>query len=161
MFSLQLYFAYQNNIHIFQDWIPNNKSIIIAQEFQSPRHLAEYLHFLSENSTAYNEHLQHKLNTQIDNKVMVENYQKYRKKIKGETFISEFECIICLKIHNKEQGTGNKSHFNCPPPVSILDNKYNSSNWWHQDYFTSKCAADLLRSFIDRNIPLNKMRYDC
>lgn len=144
-----------------KDWIPNNDSIILPLEFHSPRELANYLQSINSNSDAYNKFLKHKLKRKIDNHFLLNNYNHYKSLIGEKTFVEEFECLICHRLHKTEFRIVTKKHYNCPEPFSILSNTYNASNWWHSDYILSKCEADLLNSYIGQGLSLDQMKFNC
>lgn len=145
-----------------KDWLPNNKSAILAMDFESPKHLADYLHKLNENDDLYNEYLQHKLGgeakKQITNKNLIESMENRQWGINNDfikgNFIEHFECFVCKKIHKKplESSTVNITHYNCPKPRSPLTRKPNNTNWWLDQWSTGKCEAKIIREIVEQNV---------
>lgn len=144
-----------------KDWIPNNDSIISPLDFNSPKDLANYLNYVGSKSEIYNTFLKHKLKGKIENEHLIKAHNNYKATVGDSTFIEEFECLICQRLHRPRFGLVNKDHYNCPKPVSVLNLSYNASNWWHDDYEVSKCEANFLRSYIDRGLPINEMKFQC
>lgn len=141
---------------MLQDWLPDNDSAIFVTEFNSPKDLAEYLIFLANNSTAYNKHRKHKIDQKIANNYLIKKFRPYEWTTENDsgTIVEEFECLLCMNSFNTNISIVNKKHYDCPIPVSMVDRKYNISNWWHRDYHVTKCEALALRKFmynIDKN----------
>ncbi|XP_073990273.1 GDP-fucose protein O-fucosyltransferase 3-like isoform X2 [Rhodnius prolixus] len=139
-----------------KDWLPDNDSAIFVTEFNSPKDLAEYLIFLANNSTAYNKHRKHKIDQKIANNYLIKKFRPYEWTTENDsgTIVEEFECLLCMNSFNTNISIVNKKHYDCPIPVSMVDRKYNISNWWHRDYHVTKCEALALRKFmynIDKN----------
>lgn len=64
----------------YEKWLPKS-AYINALDFQSPRHLTEYLLYLSKNTTAYN------------------SYFKWKKYIKLTNNEYKSFCDMCIKLH--------------------------------------------------------------
>ncbi|XP_066476256.1 alpha-(1,3)-fucosyltransferase 11 isoform X2 [Tiliqua scincoides] len=120
-----------------RDWMPNDHSIILIDDFESPKELAEYLHFLDSNSDEYLKYLQYKSPGGITNKFLLENMEKREWGVNDMTlpnYLNGFECFVCDKVnariaaernHKKSNGKvlapephiAQLSHMGCPPPA--------------------------------------------
>lgn len=111
-----------------REWLPNNHSAIIVDDFESPKDLANYIIFVDTNVTAYNKYMEYK-QTGIEN-ALLSKILKTRKwgvhsshEMNHET---GFECHVCDQIHDNKKlvydGKGmkerkaNADHFNCQLP---------------------------------------------
>lgn len=127
-----------------QDFMPTNHSIIMVQDFESPKHLARYLLELNGNDALYDEYLRHRKTKTIEN-------DKLRAILKrqpwtlphishkfnfGSYMFSGFSCHVCDRIHERNDQLrkhlndkrqpimkpkiAHTSHMGCPIPVRIL-----------------------------------------
>ncbi len=118
-----------------QDWAPDiERSIIVAEDFDSPRELAEYLKFLDRSTAEYEKYLEFKT-TGITNPMLLEHMEKREWRVDydqpGVHFIEGFECLVCDEIHRmkrlEERGlkmqrhTANQSHYHCLTPEPSLE----------------------------------------
>ena len=125
-----------------RDWDPSSShpSIILADDFDSPRELAEYLLKLDKNDTEYERYLEFK-KIGVTNKLLLEHYntRKWVVDAPGENFIDGFECFVCDTLHDRklrkmqEEAKGKKnvnhsiianiSHYDCPIPKPSVKQK--------------------------------------
>jgi hypothetical protein len=147
---------------VFQDWLPNNNSAILAVDFSSPKELAQYLHDHNSNATKYRSFLKHKLgedNEKITNRRLINALNIREWGIDNDfekgNFIEHFECFVCKQEHSKLNGERtkisdiSKAHYDCPIPVSPLTGTENEENWWVGQWHMGKCEAKLLRHYIE------------
>ncbi|GLV35541.1 alpha13-fucosyltransferase B [Carabus blaptoides fortunei] len=136
-----------------QDWLPNNKSVIIASHFDSPRELADYILKLNSDDALYESYLQHKLSARVDNRKLVQSLRERQWGI-DETdsihFIEAFECFVCECVHQDiKLEIPNPNHYNCPVPISPITREKNESNWWINHWHDGKCQARVLRNYLN------------
>ena len=104
-----------------KDWAPNKKSIIVADDFPTPRDLANYLKFLDKNDAEYDKYLSWK-SEGVTNKRLLEdlNAREWFIDNEGPDFIDGFQCYVCDQLHlRKKQGEktpiiADTSHYDCP-----------------------------------------------
>lgn len=108
-----------------RDWLPNQKSAILLQDFPTPRLLSEHIDRLLANDDLYEEYLEHKTKGVITNKYLIEqaNARPYQTNLLH--VMDEFACFLCKKLHESkirplQHRVINGSHFSCPLPTSAL-----------------------------------------
>ncbi|KAI4463901.1 alpha- 13 -fucosyltransferase [Holotrichia oblita] len=135
------------------DWLPNEKSAILIEDFDNMTDLSKYLHTLDEDNKLYNEYLQHKLggeNGTITNKFLIENMSKRK------TSIADFECFVCSAIHEqKDLKKDTVNLYVCPKP----EDHFNVDNTWKQHWDIGKCQNKVLNDIIS-NISSNNYTED-
>ncbi len=107
------------------DWAPDNHSIILLDDFASPKELADYLKYLDTNDEEYEKYLGYKKG--VTNERLVDHMSRREWYINDNTgmklnYIEGFECNVCNRIHerktNKANGTplpksiANRTHYN-------------------------------------------------
>ncbi|XP_028407421.1 alpha-(1,3)-fucosyltransferase 10-like isoform X2 [Dendronephthya gigantea] len=113
------------------DWMPNNHSVILVDDFSSPQELAEYIKKLDNDDAAYMKYLDFKQKGGVTNTRLLK-HMKERKwnMVSGESdFLAAFECLVCDRLHEnlKRQKSGlpmarhvaDQNHFGCPRPVQF------------------------------------------
>lgn len=122
-----------------KDWAPNNHSIIVAEDFENPQALAEYLHLLDQNDKEYERYLEFK-KTGVTNPLLLRHARERGWVVdyieEGRNFIDGFECFVCEKIHQRLRLESadqrpppliaNQSHYNCPIPEPSLKHRGDS-----------------------------------
>ena len=104
-----------------RDWAPSDKSIIIADDFSSPKDLADYLKYLDQNDAEYEKYLAWK-SEGVTNKRLLESFHAREWFIdnEGPDFIDGFQCYVCDQLHlrrKQEKNTpiiADRSHYDCP-----------------------------------------------
>ncbi len=91
--------------------VPHN-SVIHVDDFESPKHLAEYLHQLDQNDTLYNDY--------------------FRWKGSGFFLNTRFYCRLCAMLHNGSRRTwyDNTQQWWGGPGVCIRPNEQNPWGSW-------------------------------
>ncbi|XP_072746923.1 alpha-(1,3)-fucosyltransferase 10 isoform X1 [Anoplolepis gracilipes] len=147
----------------FKEWLPNNKSAISILDFTGPRALADFLHTLVRNESAYEEYLSHKLNERkyrVRNSALLHALERRSTTIPHEfgNYVDEFECFICEQIQNNRESkirTVTKKQYDCPLPRDPITGGISKRNWWMQQWNIEKCGAKLLAHYITNNISIN------
>lgn len=128
-----------------KDWAPNNHSIILVDDFESPYDLAQYISFLDNNDEEYEKYLSHKYLGGVTNSFLLDqlntrswgshnyNTKRYNEHWKLSP-LEGFECHVCKKLNEKvetERTTSklngvssfdqspklaDNSHMGCPQP---------------------------------------------
>lgn len=147
--SVPIYFGSPS----IRDWLPNNKSAILLQDFPSPELLVEHIMKLSKNDSLYEEYLEHKTKRLINNQRLIEEYIQRPYQTDALETIEEFECFVCKKLHEKKNGVNetnivDKKHYNCPKPISALSLRENPSNLWVQSWRTSRMRSEKIQRKI-------------
>nr|XP_056704262.1 alpha-(1,3)-fucosyltransferase 11 [Euleptes europaea] len=160
-----------------RDWMPNNHSIILIDDFESPKELADYLHFLDRNPDEYMKYLEYKNPGGITNQFLLENLERREWGVNDETlpnYLNGFECFVCeqenarLAAEREHKRTGGKvpapepyiaqsTHMGCPPPApgfGNIEDIPDGDSWkemWLQDYWQSLDQAEALSAMIRNN----------
>nr|XP_028591840.1 alpha-(1,3)-fucosyltransferase 11 isoform X1 [Podarcis muralis] len=160
-----------------RDWMPDNHSIILIDDFESPKELAEYINFLDRNPEKYLEYLKYKSPGGITNRFLVESMEKREWGVNDMTlpnYLNGFECYVCDKVnarmkaeeeHRKSRGKvpppepeiAQFSHMGCPPPApgyGNIEDIPDGDSWkemWLQDYWQSLDQAEALTAMIHHN----------
>ena len=148
-----------------KDWAPLN-SIIVVEDFKSPKQLAEYLLYLDQNDSEYEKFLKFKtegINNErllhaVETRLYSVNEQEGRNSIEG------FECHVCDVIWDRKQRidkgeepvamVANISHLHCLAPVpAVTDGLLEPSEltfWrWHEK--CSRKQSTVIRELIESN----------
>ena len=113
------------------DWAPDREhSIIEAEDFDSPRELADYLIFLNQSDVEYEKYLEFK-RSGVTNPMLLKHMEEREWVVdyvgEGLNFIDGFECYVCNQIHRRRKvkelpdSIANHNHYNCPIPEPSLD----------------------------------------
>ena len=108
-----------------RDWLPDNKSAIIAEEFASPKELAEFLKSLDADDSKYREYLAWKDHGITNQRLIKEMRERgYGHHDYRDDYTSHFECQVCNRIFDMREETArgekptisiaNHSHWDCP-----------------------------------------------
>ena len=143
------------------DWMPNNKSIILVENFKSPRELAEYIKYLDQNDVEYLRYLEFKQKGVTNERLS--NFMKNRSwghLIDEPNYVSGFECFVCNSLHEntkrqlqgfpKKRYFATQDHYGCPrpekyhlpAPPGINDNE--ARDIWQNEYDSTKIQSDQL-----------------
>lgn len=115
-----------------RDWLPNEKSAILLQDFPTPKLLSRHIDQLMQDDEMYETYLEHKTkgiitNMKLDYEMKTRPYQNDRDKL-----FHEFECFMCKKVHQlgntSSKQVMTKKHYNCPEPISALTQSVNPEN---------------------------------
>ncbi|XP_049884477.1 alpha-(1,3)-fucosyltransferase B-like [Pectinophora gossypiella] len=140
---------------LIRDWLPNNKSAILLEDFPTPELLNQHLHYLLKNDTAYEEYLEHKTLGRISNQKLLDDMKarSYQIDLAGTAF--KFECLICEKLYNNENAVNmvTKKHYDCPMgPFSDLAQVPNHTRTWKRLYDDAKYNVHSLVKEIDNPV---------
>lgn len=124
-----------------RDWDPSSghPSIILADDFDGPKALAEFLLDLDKNDTEYDRYLSFK-KTGVTNQRLLDHFRRRNWVVDGEgeggNFIDGFECFVCDTLHKRrqvlkrrrkvQQMVANSSHYHCLPPTPSVRGKAQS-----------------------------------
>lgn len=164
-----------------RDWLPDNNSAIIADEFTSPKELAEFLKSLDVDDSKYGEYLSWKDHGIANQHLIKEMHERdYGHREYGDDFISGFECHVCNRIHDmhEESASGerpvsiaNHSHWDCPllyPVFGKLEDRERILNFqlstnddlqfWIQHEECSRERAKFIHELIANNATAEEVR---
>ncbi|XP_032665771.1 alpha-(1,3)-fucosyltransferase B [Odontomachus brunneus] len=152
----------------FKDWLPNNKSAISILDFVEPLQLANFLHKLVENNSAYEEYLHHKLGEReyrVTNDRLLHFLERRPAGVSNEfgNYVEAFECFICEQIQNNRKSQVDivtERQYNCPLPRDPITSETDKQNWWIDKWNIEKCGAKLLAHYATNNISFNINHFD-
>ncbi|XP_060710142.1 alpha-(1,3)-fucosyltransferase 11 isoform X1 [Hemiscyllium ocellatum] len=162
---------------VVQDWMPNSHSVILIDDFESPKDLADYINFLDQNDNEYLKYLEYKQPGGITNTLLLESLEKREwgvNDINKPNYLNGFECFVCEKENERLQAEeahrqqpdkfkmpapriAAYNHMGCPLPVpghGSIDEIPENDSWkemWHQDYWQSLDQAEALSNMIHQN----------
>lgn len=132
-----------------KDWFPNKKSGILLEDYPTPNILHEHLMVLMKNDSLYEEYLEHKTKQIIANENLMNEYRQRPYQLDGIKTMEKFECFVCEKLYDKMRGETqmnvvNKSHYDCPKPLSALTLGVNPQNSWVFSWETAEINAETI-----------------
>ncbi|XP_052071022.1 alpha-(1,3)-fucosyltransferase 11-like [Mytilus californianus] len=160
-----------------KDWMPNNHSIIMVNDFNSPKELAEFIKYLDENDEEYLKYLNFKKPNGITNTLLKEtvlnrdwgshDHKYYFYNIEDKVdYYQGFECHVCREIHKRMNALkehekdpskpkpppkiADNSHLGCPKPFSPLSGQEIPSSHWSFTYEDTKTVADAVVEMLRR-----------
>lgn len=115
-----------------RDWLPNEKSAILLEDFPTPNLLIAHIDKLMQSDKLYEEYLEHKTEGKISNRRLIEELQAKPYQTDAVKRHHKFVCFLCEKLYEKEKGVNivTRKHYNCPKPVSALTQRVEPSNSW-------------------------------
>lgn len=150
-----------------REWLPDGKSVLMVDDFESPKDLAERINFLDQNAAEYEKMLEYKTkeitNTKL-NVTLVKRMWGVNTGLKI-SYVTGFECHVCDQIHRNRNlvaegkppvnHVASFNHYGCPKPIKFpYDNIPNTEDWvrdvWGHEYENAKNrAAKLHRKVLD------------
>lgn len=130
-----------------RDWFPNERSAILIEDHPTPQRMSEYLNRLIKDDDLYNLYLIHKTDKEINNQRLIEEYNSKPWQRDHILAANKFECFVCRRVHEMRQKVLppqiiNKSHYNCPKPISALNLQVNPTNDWVYSWHRAKERAE-------------------
>ncbi len=80
------------------DWLPNNHSAILIDDFPSPRDLAEFIKTLDQDDVEYSRYLEYKTPSEITNLRLLEGLESREwgvNDMSKPNYLNGFECFVC------------------------------------------------------------------
>ena len=162
MGSVPIYLGAPN----LREWLPDKKSVIMVDDFESPEALAKHIKHLDANPAEYDKLLQFKTtNFTTSNKKLketLENRQWGINTIRKMNFVTGFECHVCDQIHRNRirvseegkpplQHRATLEHYGCPKPTRFpFPDLKGAESWersnWKWDYENGRKQAAKLKS---------------
>lgn len=135
-----------------REWFPNTKSAILLEDFPTPKLLSAHIDELLRDDDLYEVYLQHKTKGVISNVKLINKLKETNHKKDSD---SEFHCFLCDKLHRMEQVPEyrviNKSHYDCPTPISALTQNAETNNVYVKVKYAFVNKAENLYNTISNN----------
>lgn len=162
---------------VVADWMPNKHSVIIIDDFPSPKALTDFIKFLDENDEEYAKYLEFKNVRSVTNVKLLKALETREwgvNDMSKPNYLNGFECYVCDQENarlaaekayrkaptDREPPTpkmANNSHMGCPlpqPGYGDVQDVPEDDGWlqiWPQDYWQSLDQAEGLESLIRHN----------
>ncbi|XP_054872573.1 alpha-(1,3)-fucosyltransferase 11 isoform X2 [Amphiprion ocellaris] len=159
------------------DWMPNDRSVIVIDNFPSPKALADFLKRLDENDDDYSKYLDFKNHRHITNSHLLEALETREwgvNDMSKPNYLNGFECYVCDQENARlaaerayrkapkknpppQPKMASNSHMGCPlpsPGYGDVQDLPANDGWlqiWPQDYWQSLDQAEGLESLIRHN----------
>lgn len=133
-----------------RDWLPNEKSAILLEDFPTPELLSQHIDELLSNDQLYEAYLEHKTKRKISNQKLIDELQTRPYQTKPAEIENTFLCFVCEKIHEKKKTVHivTKRQYNCPKPISALTQQVEKTNDWVGSWEYTKRYVDSLYNKI-------------
>jgi alpha-1,3-fucosyltransferase 10 len=162
------------------DWMPNNHSVIVVDDFSNPKDLAEYIKKLDADDASYLKYLDFKQKGGVTNPRLLKHMRERKwNMVDGEnSFVTGFECLVCDRVHEnlKRQKSGlpvakhmaNQNHYGCPRPVEfyyplVKGVEQFERDMWQTEFDEHKKIAKALNKAVlsgEKEFNLDKVRED-
>ena len=148
-----------------REWLPDNHSAIIVDDFSNPKDLAEYIIHVDSNPALYEKYLEYKT-TGLTNPILTKALSDRQwgvKTVYRMSYVTGFECYVCDQINiNKKLSRENKlfikqqasvEHYGCPKPEKLnFTDIPGSLDWerniWLWEYEKAKKNSVLLKEKV-------------
>lgn len=158
---------------VARDWVPNHKSTIFVDNFESPKDLAEYIKYLDGNDREYEKYLEYKKPGGINNEYLLDAIENRPWRILGDwdkvnfghRMYADWECYLCDRMIERQEALrahklnpdkipppppkfANKEHLECPEPVVSLEteNPVNKSVIYWQGFREARAFRKMLEA---------------
>lgn len=105
-----------------RDWMPNNHSVILIDDFESPQKLAEFIDFLDKNDEEYMKYLAYKQPGGITNQFLLDSLKHREWGVNDPllpNYLNGFECFVC--DHELARLDAEKAHAASPGDSPVLE----------------------------------------
>ncbi|XP_033744474.1 alpha-(1,3)-fucosyltransferase 11-like [Pecten maximus] len=168
-----------------QEWMPNNSTVIMVNDFKSPKELAEFINYLDNNDDEYEKYMQFKKTGGVTNQKLVDymkkrpwgshdhNFYIFNEDNKPDYF-NGFECHVCKNIHKRMENEklrqldtsvphlppklANNSHMGCPEPFSSLglSEEELKNRWTETDWIRVYRTQEMMASAVHDMMDANE-----
>lgn len=133
-----------------QDWMPNDHTIILADNFSSPKDLGEFITSLDQNDEEYAKYLEFK-EKGVSNTRLLQTMKNrpWGHSVEDMNSVTGFECFVCDRIHdNLNRKVSNlaenifvasQEHYGCPRPEKYnfaastnAEDSTERDQWWKE-----------------------------
>lgn len=154
-----------------RDWLPDDHSAIVVDDFKSPKELADHLKYLDSNDEAYEKLLNfkkvgatnpHLISTMKNREWGVNDYTR-------PNFIEGLECLVCNRLHQnlkaKKEGKPEISHiakpehYACPRPEAFSAKSLSSIQLYIELHDEHAKRAKALRELVDAKTNFTSEQY--
>lgn len=106
-----------------RDWLPNEKSAILLEDFPTPQLLIAYIDNLLQDDDLYEQYLEHKTGGIVRNQYLIKELKMRPYQTDFDLVKEKLECLLCEQLHKSREAPLptriiNNSHY-CPTPFEI------------------------------------------
>lgn len=148
-----------------QQWLPNQDSAVLIEQFQSPKQLADHILLLNNNDELYNRMLNHKIHQNVSNTFLKSQLEE--RKYEMNSIVEDFECFVCQHSVDEMQGkianAAKKAAENmCSEQLLYPKMRANSKKqrFWQNFVQQGKCEANVLNEFVKRNETFTRQMFN-
>ena len=133
-----------------QDWLPNNHSIILVDDFESPKDLADFIKQLDKNDKEYAKYLEFK-HKGVTNQRLLDFMinRPWGHSLEEQNYVTGFECFVCDRLYEnlnrsalglpQKKNVASQAHYGCPRPKKYNFPSYSADDnsdrdFWWQEY---------------------------
>jgi len=158
-----------------EEWLPNPKSAIVIENYSSPEEVANLIKRLNQDDQAYLEYLEHKTKKKFENEALKDILRErswgvsHEQQIKYGNHVKHFQCMVCNRVANNLKFTNigflpmkyiaDESHYGCPKSVHPITKQVEINNWYFQEWFRTKYAAELLNNITETGRVINEKEF--
>ncbi|XP_049884539.1 alpha-(1,3)-fucosyltransferase B-like [Pectinophora gossypiella] len=105
-----------------REWLPNEKSAILIEDFPTPELMGKHLQALMANDTLYEEYLDHKISHYYTSETLYTEARTRPYEINFVQSMNVFQCFICQRIYENwtQINMVTRRHYDCFPPTSAV-----------------------------------------
>ena len=157
-----------NHICLLQEFLPNNHSAIIVDQYKNISDIVELIRFLDQNDSEYEKYLKFKTEG-VTNEYLKQILQQRPWSVGNDYtkphFVDAFECVVCRRTHNniklREQGqqeltySANTDHYGCEKPKRFSDIPPGNisrveDDYWSTEWLAAKFEAIALKEILKK-----------
>nr|XP_020861688.1 alpha-(1,3)-fucosyltransferase 11-like isoform X1 [Phascolarctos cinereus] len=157
-----------------RDWMPNERAVILVDDFESPQQLAAFIDFLDSNDDEYAKYLAYKQPGGITNQLLLHSLEQREWGVndpRQPSYLEGFECFVCdhelarlaaeeahaadpARIPPPPPRIAQHSHMACPEPSPGFGRPEEipeNDSWkemWLQDYWQGLDQGEALTAMI-------------
>ena len=163
-----------------KDWLPNDQSAILVEDFRSPKELAAFLNDLDQNDAAYEKYLDLKIGSRrVANSRLLKTMASRTwspDKPYMNTFVDALECGVCDKMYESllkkarnEQVASRIApleHYGCPEPNMFKNIKHEHKlleyfvAQWGDEWRSARAEARAFKALVESGTSDSKLYFD-
>ena len=162
------------NLFSFQEFLPNNHSAIVVEDYKNISEIVDLVKHLDQNDQEYEKYLRLKtegVTNEYLKQVLHERPWSIGTDYSKPNLVDAFECVVCRRIHEniqlREKGmpevkyTAKTDHYGCPRPQRFSDVPPGNltrveDDGWSTEWLATKFEAMVLKESLKKGIILSR-----